>query len=120
VLLIQVIIITAIVVVGVRFLFSSGQRTQAARRILLALLGVFAVLSVLFPEVWTRLAEALGVGRGTDLLLYALTIAFLGYVATSYRRERALEANVTKLARRVALDEAAAARDDDRVLRRPR
>jgi hypothetical protein len=106
VLIIQLLIIAAIVAVGVRFLFSSGQRTQAARRILFILLGVFAILSVLVPDIWTDLAAFVGVGRGTDLLLYALTIAFVSYVATSYRRERALEVNLTKLARRLALDEA--------------
>jgi hypothetical protein len=111
--LIQILIIASIILVGVRFLLSSGQRTQAARRMLLVALGIFAVLSVLFPEIWSRVADVLGVGRGTDLLLYALTIAFLSYVATSYRRERALEASVTKLARRIALDEAAARESSD-------
>lgn len=105
-LLAQLIIIAAIVVVGLRFLRSSGERMQATRRILLVLLGVFAVLSVLIPEIWTDVAQFLGIGRGTDLLLYGLTIAFLSYVATSYRRERALQASVTRLARRLALDEA--------------
>ena len=107
---IQVLIILAIVLLAVRFLPSTGQRSQAVRRVLLALLGLFAVFSVLFPETWTRLAELVGVGRGTDLLLYGLTIAFLGYVATSYVRFRALESTVTKLARRIALDEAPPAR----------
>lgn len=105
---IQFLIIMGIVVIGVRFLRSTGQTGQAARRLLLVLLGVFAIFSVLLPEIWTRLASALGVGRGTDLLLYGLMIAFMSYVATSYQRGRQLEASITRIARRLALDEAEA------------
>lgn len=105
-LLIQLVIVAAILLVALRFILSTGQRSQAVRRVLLLLLGVFAVLSVLFPESWTTVAQWLGVGRGTDLLLYGMVIAFLGYVATSYVRFRSLEATVTRLARRIALDEA--------------
>jgi hypothetical protein len=105
-LVIQVLIIVVIVALALRVLLSTGPRSLALRRVLLALLGLFAVLSVLVPEVWTELAELVGVGRGTDLLLYGVTVAFLGYVTTSYLRFRALEATVTRLARRIALDEA--------------
>ena len=43
--------------------------------------------------------QFLGVGRGADLLLYGLTVVFLGYVAASYRRMRQMEQQVTVLAR---------------------
>jgi hypothetical protein len=110
VLAIQVILIAAVVVTAAVLLRSQGARQLAIRRILLVALAVFGVLSVLFPGVWTRLARLVGVGRGTDLLLYVLLMAFLGYVATSYRRFRELENRVTLLARRIALDEAPPAR----------
>lgn len=103
---IQVLIIAAIVGLGLWLLLSPGSGKQAARRIMLGALGALAILSVLFPEAWTRAASVLGVGRGTDLLLYGLTVAFLGYVITSYRRSRELEAALTILARRQALSDA--------------
>jgi hypothetical protein len=50
-----------------------------------------------------------GVGRGTDLLLYATILVVLGFMVTSYLRTRDLQRQVTVLSRRLALDEAAAA-----------
>ena len=75
------------------------------RRVALIVFVLFAVASVLFPDVWNTLANLVGVGRGTDLLLYVLIVVFLGYMATSYRRFRGLEFQITQLARRIALDE---------------
>jgi hypothetical protein len=87
-----------------------GARHQALRRLSLLAFALVAGLSVLFPQAWQRAAEAVGVGRGTDLLLYGLIVAFLGFVATSYLRFRDLQHQVTELARRLALDEAPAPR----------
>ena len=75
------------------------------RRVALIVFVLFAVASVLFPDVWNALAKLVGVGRGTDLLLYVLIIVFLGFMATSYMRFRGLEFQITQLARRIALDE---------------
>ncbi len=47
-----------------------------------------------------------GVGRGTDLVLYALVVAFLSFTVTTYLRFRDLETSYTRLARRIALSEA--------------
>jgi small membrane protein len=105
VLLIQIILIVAVVLVSYRVLRGQGARHQAFRRLMLVVFAVFGVLSILFPGTWTRLATLVGVGRGADLLLYALLVAFLGYVATSYLRFRELENRFTRLARRIALDE---------------
>lgn len=80
-----------------------GVRHQALRRLLLALFAVGAALSLLFPSAWTWAAGALDVGRGTDLLLYLLIVAFLGTVATSYVRFQELQHQVTVLARQLAL-----------------
>jgi small membrane protein len=75
------------------------------RRVALIVFVLFAVASVLFPDVWNALAKLVGVGRGTDLLLYVLIVVFLGFMATSYLRFRGLEFQITQLARRIALDE---------------
>ncbi|PPK97720.1 hypothetical protein CLV92_103255 [Kineococcus xinjiangensis] len=104
---IQVLLITAVLVTGALLVRSTaGDRHQAVRRLLLALLVVLAIASILAPAVVTAVARAVGVGRGTDLLLYCLVIAFLGFVVSSYRKSRLLEAQVTALVRRLALDEA--------------
>ncbi|MGV8968100.1 MAG: DUF2304 domain-containing protein [Cellulomonas sp.] len=82
-----------------------GARHVALRRIALIAFVLFAAGSVLFPGVWNALANAVGVGRGTDLLLYMLIVVFLGYMASSYLRFRGVESQITLLARRIALDE---------------
>jgi len=80
-----------------------GVRHQALRRLGLALFALGAALSLFFPVTWTWAAETLGVGRGTDLLLYLLIVAFLGTVATSFVRFQELQHQVTVLARELAL-----------------
>jgi small membrane protein len=105
--LIKVILLVGII--GVTILLTrstTGSRHQAIRRLLLIGFVLLAVVAVLFPPMLTRVAQIVGVGRGADLLLYGLTITFLGFVAASYRRMRGLEQNVTTLAREIALREA--------------
>lgn len=105
--LIKVLILAFVAVLTVVALRApAGARRTAMRRVGMIVFSTAAALSVLFPEAWTAAARFVGVGRGTDLLLYGLVLAFLGYVATSYHRTRALEAQITRLARRIALDEA--------------
>lgn len=101
VLLICIVVITAMLTRS-----TAGARHQAVRRLLLVGFVALAVLAVIFPRFLTQIAQLLGVGRGADLLLYGLTVTFLGYVAASYRRMRHLEQQVTTLARELALREA--------------
>ncbi|MEW1958976.1 DUF2304 domain-containing protein [Kineococcus sp. NPDC059986] len=104
---IQVLLIAVVLVVGAVLVRSTANaRHQAVRRLLLAALVALAVASILVPTAVTSVANLVGVGRGADLLLYGLVIAFLGFVVSSYRRARHLEETVTELARRLALDEA--------------
>ena len=67
---------------------------------------IFATVAIAVPSLMTRLANLVGVGRGTDLLLYALVIAFLAQMLSSFRRNAARERQITRLARRIALDDA--------------
>lgn len=114
-LLIQVLLIAVVILVVARLFRSRGARAQAIRRIGLVIFAGFAAVSILFPDVWSSLARVVGVGRGTDLVLYALVVAFLSFTVTTYLRFRDLETNYTRLARRIALSEAPRPphRDDD-------
>jgi hypothetical protein len=103
--LVQILLIAAVLLVAVRLFRSRDARTQAVRRIGLLLLAAFAVWSILFPSVWNQMARAIGVGRGTDMVLYALVVAFLSFTLTTFLRFREFEIRYTKLARRLALDE---------------
>jgi small membrane protein len=105
--LIQVVLIVVVVAVAARLFRSRGERSQALRRIGLVAFAAFAVVSILFPNMWNRVATVVGVARGTDVVLYALVVAFLSYAGTTYVRFRDMESRYTRLARRIALDEAA-------------
>jgi hypothetical protein len=104
--LIQLVLIVVVILTAARLLRHRGARTQAVRRLGLMLFAAFAVWSILFPSVWNQIARVVGVGRGTDMVLYALVVAFLSFTLTTYLRFRDFEARYTKLARRLALDEA--------------
>ena len=104
--LIQVLLIAVVVLVAARLFRSRGARAQAVRRIGLLLFAAFAVVSILFPDLWNKIARVAGVGRGTDMVLYALVVAFLSFTVTTYLRFREFESRYTRLARRLALDEA--------------
>ena len=114
--LIQVILVAAVVVVTVlRTRSTANARHQAIRRLLLVAFVIGAVLAILFPEWLTFVANLLDVGRGTDLLLYALVIAFVSFIATSHRRTNQLERKITVLTRELGLAEATLERVDDSV-----
>jgi hypothetical protein len=102
---IQILLIVGTLAISWRLLMSYGQKALALRRLGLMALAAFAIWSILDPSVWTRLALLVGIGRGTDLILYGLVVAFFGYMATTYKRFRELDIRYTRLARRLALDE---------------
>jgi hypothetical protein len=107
------IIIVQIVLVLVVVFFSlmlvrggSNAKHMAVRRIMVMLFAISAVLSIFFPTLLSQLARLVGVGRGTDLMLYAFIVSFLVYMSTTHQRFRQTETTLTKLSRRIALDEA--------------
>ena len=71
--------------------------------VLFVLAGVYAVLR---PNDTTVVAHWLGVARGTDLMLYALIVAFSFSTLSTYLRFRDLEVRYTRLARSIALGNA--------------
>lgn len=103
---IQAVLILGILIAAARLMAGTGQRIQAVRRLALLLFAALAAASVLFPKLWSNVAHAMGIGRGTDLILYALVVAFFSFVATTFRRQREVDQHYTQLARKVALAEA--------------
>jgi hypothetical protein len=71
--------------------------------LLFVLAGVYAVLR---PDDTTVVAHWLGVARGTDLMLYALIIAFSFSTLSTYLRFKDLEVRYARLARAIALESA--------------
>jgi hypothetical protein len=104
--IVQVALVVAVIIVSLALMRGgSNARHLAIRRIMLVLFACLAALSIFFPELLTRVARLLGIGRGTDLVLYGLIVSFLVFMATTYQRFRHMESTLTKLSRRIALDE---------------
>ncbi|MFQ4147217.1 DUF2304 domain-containing protein [Arthrobacter sp. LAPM80] len=105
--IVQIVLVLAVSTVSLALMRGgSNARYLAIRRIMLVLFAMAAALSVFFPTILTQLAQLLGIGRGTDLVLYALVVSVLVFMATTYQRFRHLETTLTKLSRRIAIDEA--------------
>ena len=64
-----------------------GARHQASRRLVTLAFALFAIVTIAVPSLTAHLARFVGVGRGADLLLYSLVIAFLAQVLSSFRRD---------------------------------
>ena len=65
-----------------------------------------AMVAIAKPLLLQSLANLLGIGRGTDVLLYGLVFVFLGTSFFLYSRTVLLQRQVTELIRRYALDNA--------------
>ena len=79
--IIKILLIAAALGVGVVVFREKGPRQQEALRRASGLLVVLAgIVAVLWPDLTTIAANAVGVGRGADLVLYLLVTVF-AYVA---------------------------------------
>ncbi|MDO5751482.1 DUF2304 domain-containing protein [Arthrobacter sp.] len=103
---VQIALVLAVVIMALALMRGgSNARHLAIRRIMLVFFTCLAVLSIFFPGLLTHVARFFGIGRGTDLVLYGLIVSFLVFMATTYQRFRNMETTMTKLSRRIALDE---------------
>lgn len=94
----------------VLYLLASSNRAKVQAGVKLAftffiLAGVYAVLR---PDDLTVLANAVGIDRGTDLLLYVLVVAVAFSTVSTYLHFRRLELDFGRLVRQMAIQEAEA------------
>ena len=103
-LIIKLLLIVSLLVFAVALIAPMrGARNEAIRKIVLVIGLGFGIYAVIFPESVNSLANLIGVGRGTDLLLYVLAILFCGQLVSSSRRTKAFQNEITILAREIAL-----------------
>lgn len=102
--IIKILLLAAILVAAAYLARATANaKNVALRRVLLVCFVIIAILSIVMPKLTTRVANFVGVGRGTDLLLYLLIIAFLSYAVASFRRMNQFENRITDLARELAI-----------------
>jgi hypothetical protein len=104
---IKVVLLSAMVLAVLLFVRRwYGVKMQAGKR--LAFFAFIAVnaWAILRPDDVTWVANRLGVGRGADLVLYLLVMAFLLVMINTYLRFREMDRRYTELARTLAIREA--------------
>lgn len=104
---IRVLLIVSTVWIAWYFLSSRGSsRSNAFKKLLLVGFVAAAIVAVLIPESLTALAHIVGVGRGTDLLVYALVQVVAFQLFNTYAKDKDNQRQIVHLARRIAILEA--------------
>jgi hypothetical protein len=75
-------------------------------------IGMLGIVMIVMPDLTTVIAQALGVGRGADLVMYVggMGIAFVCLLL--YSKLRVLESHFTALVRTQAIEHATSPTDD--------
>lgn len=111
--IVQVILVLA--ALGALFYFvrrAHNVRIRASKRIAFFAFIVVNIYAVLRPDDTTWIAQQIGIGRGTDLVVYLLVVAFVFGMLNTYLRQREISNHLTDLARTVALRDAELANRD--------
>lgn len=105
--IVQLILIAAFVTLFFLALRSrTAHSVSASKKIAFLLFLVVVVAAVLSPTLVSEVANLVGVGRGTDLVLYLLAVMFCFYVVNDYLRSQDARHQLYKLARKIAVLEA--------------
>ena len=107
--MIKILLVLAVIGLLVLLLRSHGTTKGGAYvKIGMAIFLVFCIYAVIRPDDVTWVAGQLGVGRGTDLVLYLLVVGFGFFAISTYLRFKELELKFARLSRAVALLDAEA------------
>lgn len=100
----------AVVVLGALLLRDlwrwSRSGASAAVRVLRCAAWVAAGVAISVPNIVQKVAEAVGIGRGADVVLYLFVLAFLWSSFYFYSRCLRLEREITELTRHIAIRDA--------------
>lgn len=104
---IQILLILAVLLLVGYFITRRGSaRTSAWVKLMFLAFLAFGVYALFRPDDLTTVAGWVGVGRGTDLVLYGLVVAFAFTTISTYLRFRDIEIKYARLARSIALQNA--------------
>lgn len=97
------------IVLGFALLVMAGYSVSQYRRSMLAsvlimVASINGLLLVFIPELATQAANAVGVGRGVDLIFYILSLAAMIAIFNLHLRLREHAELTTKLARYIAVE----------------
>ena len=93
-----------------------GALSLATRRLALAIALGAAVVATVLPGLVTKVANLVGVGRGTDLVVYGLVVTSAFVWIGLYRRLHEMEHRFVTLNRAIALERASRGDEDGATL----
>ncbi|MFZ1415316.1 MAG: DUF2304 domain-containing protein [Defluviicoccus sp.] len=99
--MIKLLLLLFLVLVAIYVLMQRS--TSTALRVAIEVLLVLGAYFVVAPQEATAVAHALGVGRGTDLILYTWIIVTFAVILVLYLKVVAMNRTITQLARSLAL-----------------
>ena len=94
------------VLVGAVLLYFSRLRSKAVDGLIILLCFGCASLLVMRPNIATRIANLVGVGRGADLIVYLALPGLLMMIFLLFARTRELNAKLTAVVREYAIRDA--------------
>ena len=107
--IIQGLLVLVAVVLLAKVAASDASHTiKAGQKLIAVLLVVLMVVAVMYPELVSMIAQSVGIGRGTDLLIYALCCVCLWYGFSRYANVQRERVVIDRIARRVAINDAIA------------
>jgi len=111
--IIQIILITAVILIGLNFLRSRhATKTKAYKKLLLILLIPCAIVVIIFPDISTTIANFVGVSRGADLLLYGLLVVIVFQFFNNYVKDKEDMRQRAIMVRKIAILEANQKKND--------
>lgn len=96
------VILTALLLVGIVFALREWKRSRLLCIAIVLLTGI-GIFFVWRQDASMRVAQALGVGRGADLVLYIYAAISFVLIISLVLRIKALQDTLTELARAIAL-----------------
>ena len=102
--IIQILLTAAIIFLG--FYSYSKLRSSYIDAALIFFFLILGITLVFSPELATKIAHYLGVGRGADLIFYVSDLFFLFLIMKLYLKVRRLEQNLTELVREKTIEQA--------------
>lgn len=101
--IIKILLIAGALGFGVLVMRDSVPGHNLLRRLGGLVVVVLGIVAVMWPMLTTYVANAVGVQRGTDLVLYVLVMVFIYNAVATTQRIHKLERDITLLVRELAL-----------------
>ncbi|MGA7622135.1 MAG: DUF2304 domain-containing protein [Candidatus Acidiferrales bacterium] len=101
----QLIVLPLVALLFVRSIVLLGRANRRRAAAIWSIIWVAAGITILRPGTTIWVAQRLGIGRGTDLVLYIFVIAFLIVGFYFFNRLLKLESALTEIVRQLAIRE---------------